>query len=81
MFTYDYVRANTDGHYDINNPARIDGSGNQIWLADEIIAALPSKPCRVICNGTLCSIEFETELTAGEKTTLDTVVANHKANT
>ena len=80
MFEYTYIRSHANGKYDIPNKDRVDGDGNQIRLAREIATALPGKSLKVICNGTSCIVSFMVELTAGEETTLDSVVADHKAN-
>jgi hypothetical protein len=71
--------------WNIPNPDRIDGSSNQIHLAEEIEVGIPAKvlcaPCGVTCTGDQCTIEFTAELTAGEQTTLTTIINNHKNNT
>jgi hypothetical protein len=82
METYNYTRSQLpSGKYDIEHLDRIDGEGNQIYLAKEIELVLSGKKFKVICNNASCDIIFEENLTSEEKTTLDTVVANHKANT
>ena len=80
MTEYTYTRELVNGVYDVNNPDRLDVEGNQIYLVDEILTAL-SKKANMHCNGSDMHLEFEDELTTQEKTTLDTVVADHKANT
>jgi len=85
-FMYQYTRERiTSGEYtgrrDINNPSREDGSGNRLYLADEVQTALPGKVFYVHLSGSTCNVEFEIELDSAEQSTLDTVVANHKANT
>ena len=81
MNEYNYTREIVDSEYNINNPARLDGEGNQIFLGDEIVAALPGKSFKILGDAGVCKIQFDTALTDGEKTTLDTVVSNHKNNT
>jgi hypothetical protein len=78
--TYNYSREIVDNLYDIDNVARVDGEGNQIYLAQEIEAALPGKNFNVVCNGADAAIIFTEDLTAEEQTTLGTIVSNHKNN-
>jgi hypothetical protein len=88
MATYNYTRerlAEGDhiNEWDIDNPDRVDGGLDQIHLATEITAAIPGKILDVpgiICNGSSCTIAFTEALTAGEETTLTTIVNNHKNN-
>jgi hypothetical protein len=80
MFTYSYIRVFVDGQYDINNAMRLDGSGVQIFLANEIEAVFPGKQFVVNCNSEICDVVFQEELTVAEKGLLDQVVAAHKVN-
>ena len=80
-FNYEYTREKIEGMWDINNPLRVDGEGNQIRLSSEVQAAIPAMPFKMNCEGALALFSFETELSAGEKSTLDTTVQNHKDNT
>jgi hypothetical protein len=85
--TYEYTReriasGDSANAWDIDNPNRvalIDDENVQIRLSSEIKSTL-SKNCRVVCVGALCSITFAEALSAGDKTTLDTIVSNHKNN-
>jgi|GEM_PF-5638033 len=69
------------GAWDVNNPRRVDGEGDQIHLAFEVRSALPGKTFRMRCSGALCRFEFDQDLTAPEIATLDVTVAAHKTNT
>lgn len=84
MFEYEYTRDQLTsgihlGLWDIDNPDRLDGEGNQIFLSNEILLGL-SKNSNIICSGTLARIIFQEELTTEEKSQLDTIVYNHKHN-
>ena len=85
--TYEYTRekltsGSHTGAWDIDNPDRVDGEGQQIYLSNEIQSVLPDKHFTVNCNSGVCSIDFNgTTLTSEEKSTLDVTVANHKSNT
>jgi hypothetical protein len=73
-YKYNYSRGFTaSGVYDINNPAVPEP------LSKQVEAELPGKKFLVCCSYGNCSICFENSLSAGEKTTLDTVVADHKS--
>lgn len=81
---YEYERSLLPiGAYDINNPERVDGEGNQILLAKEIEAVFVGRDFAVDCAYTVCKVIFhdEPELTPEEKTVLDQLVASHKNNT
>ena len=80
MTDYTYTRTLSGGHYDIDNKSRVDGGGLQIFLAKEIEAALPGKEFCIKCAGTVVTIRFVDELSAGDKTTLDSIVSDHKNN-
>jgi hypothetical protein len=71
---YEYTRELVNGAYDINYP------GRETTLAQEIAIELPGKDFTICADDTVCKIDFTVELTAGEKTTLDTTVSNHKNN-
>jgi hypothetical protein len=82
MADYNYVRGTlASGLYDINNPERVDGSGNQIWLANEVETAIPGKQFTLYCDSTNATFTFAETLSAGDETTLTTTVNNHKNNT
>lgn len=81
--TYTYTRTALSGDgYDINNSNRLDGSGNQIWLAREIESVFPTKKFIVRCNGTVLTIlVLDTDdFSTSEKTTLDQIVSDHRNN-
>jgi len=79
---YEYTRELLpEGAYDIDNPNRKDELGNQIHLAVEVNNAGLDTFQTVTCEEDLCYIEFSSELTPDSKVILDTIVANHKANT
>jgi len=85
MADYEYTReqlASGDhaGMWDINNPDRVDGEGNQILLAEEVQTALPGKQFKLNCNDGTATFTFVDSLTTEEESTLDTTVANHKNN-
>ncbi len=76
---YTYARKlESDGLFDIDNPNKKDGTGKRIRLAKQIEVAIPNKQFLVRNNGTICKIIFKEELISSEKTTLDTIVKNHK---
>jgi len=81
MIPYEYTRdwLEAKNHYDIgyNNPDA-DPPLIEPSLNDEIFTAIGKKSI-VRCSGTDCTILFQVELTPEEKTSLDTVVADHKA--
>jgi hypothetical protein len=81
MFEYNFTREIIGDCYNINNPLRVDGEGNQIWLAKEVEVALPGKKFRLFCDEAVVKFEFETELTSGEQETLSDTVDAHKNNT
>lgn len=82
MADYVYTRDLVNGSYDINNVARVDGEGNQIYLYKEIQAegTLPNE-FDIHCQTVVCTISFEETLTGEQQTTLDSIVAAHKNNT
>ena len=81
MTTYNYTRTKkAGGGYDVENTDRVDGGGTQIYLANEIETALPSKLFTIHCDDTSMDIHFDVALSAGEKTTLDGVVSDHQNN-
>lgn len=80
-YNYNYVRnQKPDGSFDINNPDRTDGNGDQILLAKEIESAFPAKIFKVICTGNNCDICFEDQLSESEKSSLDSIVNTHQLN-
>ena len=83
MADYIYAREATVGgvNYNVENPERVDGSSNQIRLAQEVETALPGKTFKLRCNGTEVKFIFDIALSAGEETTLTNTVTAHKNNT
>jgi hypothetical protein len=83
MAEYIYTRdLLPDGEWDINNPNRVDGQGDQIMLAYEIAQAIPAiTHIDLVCVDAEAKVTTDPDLTPEQKTTMDTVVANHKANT
>jgi len=82
MPEYIYTREqNGGGEWNIDNPARVDGEGNQIHLAKEVEIALPGKAFKLFCDETQARFVFDEALTTEEETTLGDTVAAHKANT
>ena len=79
MAIYSFTRE-LSGAYNINNRARVDGNGDVIHLWSEIETALPGKTSKVNCNGINVDITSVSDLSAGDQTTLATVVSNHKNN-
>ena len=79
---YEYVRVELSNGYDVpRHPDRLDGEGSQIDIGVEIKAAFPG--VKFCCHGhdTVFKVWFpEGQLTAEEESTLDQIVANHKAN-
>lgn len=82
---YCYVRDmiyddSDDGHWDIDNPARVDAEGNQIYLCKEVESLFPGKHFISYCHCDCADFVFDEELTPEEKELLDTLVYNHKNN-
>lgn len=80
MYDYNFTRDLVNGMYNINNIERVDGEGNQIYLFHEIQSAISNNKFNIICVGENVTISFESELSSGEQSTLNTVVSNHKNN-
>lgn len=80
MQTYTFTRELVDGSYNIDNPLRVDGEGNQIYLAKEIETALPGKSFKLKCNATQVEVIFTEVLSAEEIDDLTAVINNHKNN-
>lgn len=66
--------------YNIDNPQRVDLLDNQIYLANEVEVALIGRAFKLFCADSEVKFVFDDELSELEKTTLDTVVFNHKNN-
>ena len=81
MSTYEYSRELVNGAYNINNLERIDGESNQIRLFKEVLdeGSLPDA-FEIICNETLCTFIFSSDLTGQQETTLNNIVSDHKNN-
>lgn len=79
MSDHNYTRVKEARFWDINNHDHDDGGGNLISLADDIEVALPGKDFIVRCEGTNCLVRFDEDLDGPDTTTLDGVVATHKA--
>jgi hypothetical protein len=81
MYKYYYTREIVDNAYNIDNPARVDGQGNKILLAQEIEILFPNKKFRVFCSNDLATVVFDDmALTDSEKIDLDECIYNHKNN-
>jgi hypothetical protein len=82
MTIYNFTRELVNGAYDINNPQRLDGEGNQITLASEI-CVIPefAQKFNINCCLSSCNITFNFTLTSEQETQLNTIVAAHKNNT
>jgi len=80
MAEYLYIRSLVSGKYDINNPDRVDGGSNQIYLAKEVESALPGKMFKLICNDSEAKFVFNNTLSGAEETTLSTTVSDHQNN-
>lgn len=79
-FDYQYIRGHLeDGRFDINNPLRVDETGSQIYLTDEVFTTLELSNT-IHCNNDVCIVRFSVELSTAQKETLDTIVYNHKNN-
>jgi hypothetical protein len=73
-YEYEYSREkDASGVYDINNPAAVDP------LSKQVEVALPGKQFIVSCDYGACNICFKNNISSEEKTTLDTVVSDHKS--
>jgi len=72
---YNYTRElEPDGRYNIGY------SGEKVSLAKEIKETFPTRTINVQCHGTAIVISMAPDLDAGEKTTLDTIISDRKAN-
>ncbi len=82
MATYNFERELVEGRYNIDNKYCIDGEGKRVPLAKEIQEdeTLPDS-VKVICKGADCDVIFDVTLDSGQETTLNTIVADHKAHT
>lgn len=80
VHTYDRGWNTTLNTYEIENPLRVDGEGNQIFLFNEVASAISGNPFNFACKGSEATFTFNTDLTPTEVTTLDTTVSNHKNN-
>jgi hypothetical protein len=81
MAEYTYSREWTSTDYKIENIERVDGEDDHIYLATEIDSALPGKTFKLFGDENTLRCVFDIALSAPEKTTLDSVVAAHIANT
>ena len=81
MSEYEYSRGWDGERYLIDNAERVDGEGNQIYLAQEVKATLPGKSFKSFGNDDLFTFIFDETLTVEEETTLDNTVTSHKNNT
>ncbi len=66
-----------DGRCDVNHPDRVDGQGNSLSLAKELQDVLTGIPFRIDINADSVVVAG---FTSGDKTVVDQVVADHKAN-
>lgn len=80
MYTYTYTRNIVSDRYDLDNPNYVV-DGSQVTLYSAVLTAFPTNNSRIDMHGADCDISFETELTAGEQTTLDTTVSTYRAYT
>ena len=81
MYKYYYTREIVNNDYNIDNPARVDGEGNKILLAQEIETLFPNNKFHVFCCNDLATVAFYyMALTASEKIDLDKCIYNHKNN-
>jgi hypothetical protein len=81
MSQHIYARELVGGAYNFPNPSRCDAAGASILPTTEIAAALPGKQFTLRCAGTVITLDFTATLTAGEITTLDQAIVDHKVNT
>ena len=80
MVTYSYTRSVDSHGPDVDNPSRVDGNGNQIFLYTEILSQIAKNLTRIIGNGEDLDVIFTAELSTEEKTLLDTIITDHKNN-
>jgi len=80
MAIYIYTRTFSDGEWNINNPNDVDGDGNPVTLAERIYQdeTIGSKLHGVYLNSE-AKVEMTEELSPGDKTILDNIVATHEA--
>lgn len=79
---YTYTRV-CDGVFNIhciNHPERLNLDSEQIFLSEEIKAALPSAPFSYICSCSEFKITFNAALSSGDKAILDGIVDDHQNN-
>ncbi len=81
MSEHTYIRVKKTGGYDIDNVDHIDANGKQITLASEIKTAFPGDIFTVKCEDVACVVDFLVDRDAAQITTLDGIVATHKAVT
>lgn len=79
MFLYEYARTVTDGVYDINNPADVDGGGDLVTLAQRISEDVEFSHKFKCTYNSNCKIYFNFELDGAQQTRLDTIVSTHKS--
>jgi len=65
--------------YNIDNKNRRTPQGENLFLIKEISAVFADRECNINCSNTQADISFSVELTTEQKTTLDGIVAAHKA--
>ena len=79
MIDYSYSRALADGAYNINNINHTNGTGIPVLLYKEMLAeATLPEDFKILCKDADCTISFNVTLTGAQKTTLDTIVSDHK---
>lgn len=82
MADYIYTRETVNGRYNMDNIFRVDGVGDMINLAQDIISegTLPTDVNTSMSGGS-CTISFSETLTAPQITTLDALVVTYKSYT
>jgi len=75
LFTRDLI----NGVYDIDNPLRLDESGNQIHLFCEIQDGFPGWEFSINMDGTQCTLQAPTACT--DEPALLIIISDHKNNT
>lgn len=82
MVEYAYERSALEGgRFDIQNPDRVDGEGEQIYISKEVEAALPGKEFKLRCHHQETIFYFESELSSVEEALLAETVVKHQSNT
>jgi len=76
-YIYDRLYSNEYGWL-INNPTKIDGSGNQIYLVSIISDVFPGKPFKMFCKGDKAKFVFDEVLSENDQFLLSQLVTQYQ---